>query len=94
MLYRPATIATNGAALAVTSFGVGLFHNILPPLFVSFLTCAGFALLVAVSSVLLVAYYAVVLLVIAAICILCNPLSLLIGLGIIMSTRIRKRLRA
>jgi hypothetical protein len=94
MLNRPAKIATTGAALAVTSFGAGLFYNIWPSLFVSFLTGVGFALLVAVSSVLLVAYYAVVLLVIAAFCILCNPLSLLIGSGILMFTRIRKRLRA
>lgn len=94
MLNRPATIATSGAALALTSLGVGLFHNILPALFVNFLTSIGFLLLVSIGSALLMIYYAAVLLIIAAICLLCNPLSLFVGLSILLLTRIRKRLRA
>lgn len=91
MLNRPAKVATTGAALAVTSFGVGLLHDILPTFFWNFATAVGATLLIAICGTLLVAYYVATMTLVAAVCLLCNPLGLIASACFLLFIRSIKR---
>lgn len=89
MLDRPATIATNGAALAVISFGAGLFYNVIPAVLWQFATALLMVLFWASCSLLMLAYY----LVIFSLFLMINPVTFWI-FALIVIRHFQKRANA
>ncbi|HIN67637.1 MAG TPA: hypothetical protein EYM95_23590 [Candidatus Obscuribacterales bacterium] len=88
---RTAKIATIGAALTVTSFFVGLTNKILPLFLWNAATAALCTIFVVCSAFLLVTFYVVVLSVIGIVCLVGNPVGLLLILTLLLTNRIRTR---
>ena len=94
MLERPAKIATSGAALAVTSFVIGLSHSFLPS-FIGAVVCAiFFTAFVVISAFFMVGYYAIALSVIGTVMILGNPIGLLLAFIFLFARRVQTKVKA
>lgn len=94
MLNRPTRIATTGAALAVSSFGVGLFYESLPLLLWNTATAIALVIFAGICTAFMFAYAVFTIIMVAVVFAVMNPLGILIFLSFIVCRRVRNKLRS